>query len=107
MLRASLDLPVTIPNEPLVGSVTGLLQLAWFITSNISNRNCRRCDSYTLKFLRRPMSQLQYPGPRRLFLTCVPKLPAAGCVNAALLNQSAELVNGVRATSVSPESVQN
>jgi hypothetical protein len=30
VFRTSFVLPVIVPNEPLVGSVTGLLQLGWF-----------------------------------------------------------------------------
>src|ERR1035437_7248568 len=105
--RVSLALPVTRPKEPLLGSTTGLLQLGWFRILNISKRNCRVCFSTMPKFLRRLMSQEREPGPRRMLRGCTPKVPVAGLVNAALLNQTAELVNAVTAAEGSPERVQN
>src|ERR1017187_8019730 len=105
--RSSLDFPVTLPKEPFVGSVTGLLQLGWFKISNSSKRNCSICFSKVGKFLRRLISQAQKPGPRSELRGCLPKVPGAGMVNAEGSNQLADEVNEVTGVDGSPVRFQN
>src|SRR2546427_9519635 len=100
-------LPVTLPNEALVGLELAPPQLGWLVTLNNSVRNCTRCFSVTGKFLRMPRSHSQKPGFRRMLRGWTPNLPAAGWAKAALLNQVASLVKGVGSRLGSPTRFQN
>ena len=64
-----------------------------------SKRNCTRDFSVTGKFLRRPTSNAQKPGCITALRVCVAHVPFAGRAYAFLLNQTADVVNGVFCTS--------
>src|SRR5262245_60003141 len=108
MTRRSPVFPVTSPNVPLVGLALAPPQLGWFSTLNTSQRIRSRCCSVTGKFFRRPRSQDQKLGLYSMFFGWVlAKVPVAGRVKAALLNHTADSVNGVRSMSGSPVRLQN
>src|SRR5207249_11915554 len=98
---------VTFPNEALVGFELAPPQFGWFTMLNTSVRNWRRCRSVIGKFLRTPRSHSQKPGLRRMLRGCCPNVPAAGCANAALLNQIASFTNAVGSKEGSPVRFQN
>src|SRR5712692_4323092 len=98
---------VTLPKEAPVGPELAPFQFGWFGRSKNSVRNWSRCFSVIGKFLRIPRSHSQKPGFRRLLRGCTPKVPAAGCEKAALLNQVASLPKDVGSRLGSPTRFQN
>src|SRR5215471_6871408 len=106
MVRLPLLL-VTRPNEALVGLALAPPQFGWLVTLNSSVRNCSRLFSVTGKFLRIPKSHSQNPGLRRILRGCTPKVPCAGCENAALLNQTASFTKAVGSSEGSLVRFQN
>src|SRR5215467_13167184 len=82
MFRTSPVLPVTLPNEELVGLKFAPLRFGWLNTSKASARNCRPLFSLIGKVLNRPTFQFEKPG---LWTTSrmpfwVTKVPLAGLV---------------------------
>ena len=51
MSRRELSLPVTRPNDELVGSVVGLLKFGWLVKLKISARNCTLWPVFTPEVL--------------------------------------------------------
>src|SRR6266851_4621717 len=82
-----LPLPITRPNDPLVGLMTGLSRFAMFGKLNASARSCTRLLLDDPNVFRSAMSQFCVPGPRIGLRPALPKVPGAGLANAAALNQ--------------------
>src|SRR5579872_6849121 len=77
-----LPAPEMVPKAELLKLVFGLFRLVWLRALKNSARNWKLHCSRIGKFLNNPMSHQKSPGPRKLFLPTVPKVPAAGLVNA-------------------------
>ena len=66
---------------------SGVWRLAWLKTLNTSQLNSRLNLSVSLKFLCKPQSASNSPGPRSEFLVVFPKVNGAGVEYAPGLNQ--------------------
>jgi len=69
-------LPMTRPNDPLVGFVVGLFRFGWFGKLNASARNCTRVPVDAPTVLKSAISQLCVCG-REPGCPALPNLPAA------------------------------
>src|SRR5919197_128274 len=84
---AVLPLPVTRPNDPLVGLVTWLSRFSRLGKWNTSARNWTRVPVGAPNVLNNAMSHAWVDGPRTGFRPALPKVPGAGLANACGLNQ--------------------
>src|SRR5438094_2408010 len=81
-------LVVILPNVAgLLKAWPGLLNLTELVTLNASARISTRRPSPIENSLETASSHSQYPGPKTLFAPRFPKVPGAGCANAAAFSQ--------------------
>src|SRR5579864_1652441 len=85
MMRGS-SAVVIWPNVPLLKTVLGFPNRAWFRTLKASHRRSSFKFSRIGKVLQRAASRFQLPGPVTMFLPAFPYVPAACFWNAEVLN---------------------
>src|SRR6185437_11110465 len=87
--------PLIFPKPEPLTLLVGLFRLVWLKALKNSARNWKLHCSRTGKFLNNPMFQVKSPGPRKLSLRTVPKVPVAGNANASGFSQLSQCADDV------------